>query len=173
MADQNFIARRAGKNKSRPFMLASTGAPDANRPVMTGPDGKLDPSVMPAGVGAATIAATTSEAIGAGKYVNFHNNAGVYSARLADNSNDRPAEAFALAAFGSAVAGVFYPLDSFNTALTGLTIGAEYWLGTAGGVISTPLDEVTEQGSNKISQYIGKAKSATELVTEDSPPVYL
>ena len=66
-----------------------------------------------------------------------------------------------------------YPLDGANAQLTGLTIGARYWLGTAGGVTATPLDETDVANVNKISQYLGVAKSTTELVTDDQGYVVL
>ena len=66
-----------------------------------------------------------------------------------------------------------YPLDGVNANLSGLTPGAEYWLGTAGAVTDTPLDENDVANANKISQYIGKAKSATELITTDDSYVVL
>ena len=64
-------------------------------------------------------------------------------------------------------------LMSLIFAATGLTIGARYWLGTAGGVTATPLDETSAANANKISQYLGVAKSATELVTDDDGYVVL
>ena len=66
-----------------------------------------------------------------------------------------------------------YPLDGTNAQLTGLTIGTRYWLGTAGAVTDTPLDETDTGNANKISQYLGVAKSATELVTDDDGYVVL
>lgn len=114
-----------------------------------------------------------SEAIGAGKFVNFHDNAGTFSVRLADNSNGRRADGFVTEAFASAAQATVYPLDGVNSALTGLTPGARYYLDTAGGVTATPLVETDALNANKISQYLGTAKSATELVTDDSDPVTL
>lgn len=52
--------------------------------------------------------------------------------------------------------------------------GAEYWLGTAGAVTDTPLDENNDvANANKISQYLGKGKSVTELITTDDSYVVL
>lgn len=173
MANKKFVIRDSGKFKQADFLVTSTGVGDANRPVSTGTDGKLDPSVMPTGIGAATIAATASETLGAGKLVNLWVNAGVFSARLADNSNGREANGYVKDAAASAAPATVYPLDSINTAVSGLTIGSRYWLGTAGGVIATPLDATDVANANKVCQYIGIAKSATELITEDSDPVIL
>jgi hypothetical protein len=66
-----------------------------------------------------------------------------------------------------------YPLDGINSNLSGLTPGVRYYLGTAGGVIATPLVETDAGNVGSISQYLGYAKSATELVTNDDGYVEL
>lgn len=170
---QGFLARVAGKTKQLLAVIVSAGAGDAGKIVGLGSDGRLDASVMPVGIGADTTQAVASEALGAGKFVQYHSNAGVFSARLADNSNGRQAEGFVLAAVASAAAATVYPLDGTNAQQTGLAIGSRYWLGTAGGVTDTPLVETDVANANKISQYLGVAKSATELVTDDDGYVVL
>lgn len=164
---QGFLARVAGKTKQVFAILASAGAGDSGKIPALDAAGRLDNSFMPLGIGAATNEAVASEALGAGKFVNFFNDGGVFSARLADNSNGRPAHGFVETAFSAAATATVYPLDGVNANLTGLTIGAEYWLGTAGGVISTALDPADVANVNKVCQSLGEAKSATELVTDD------
>lgn len=66
-----------------------------------------------------------------------------------------------------------HPLDSVNTALTGLTVGTTYYLGTAGGVLAAPLDATDVGNAGKIDQKLGMAKSTTELVTDDYDYVVL
>lgn len=170
---QGFLARVAGKTKQIFAIATSAGAGDAGKIPALGADGRLDASMMAAGTGSNTQTATASEAIGAGKFVNLYSNVGVFAMRLADNSNGREAHGFVLAAVSSSATGTVHPLDSVNSGLTGLTLGAPYWLGTAGGVISTALDETDVANVNKVSQYLGLAKSTTEIVTEDSSPVIL
>lgn len=155
------------------FLTISAGSADAGKGVATGADGRLDASLMPLGIGVSTISATATEAIGAGKFVNIYSNAGTLSMRLADNSNARAANGFVKDAVSNAAVGQVYRMDDVNAGLTGMTVGAPQWLGTAGGVISTALVETDVANANKISQYLGFAKSATELVTEDSDPVTL
>ena len=116
---------------------------------------------------------TASEAIGAGKFYNRFADAGVLKARLADNSNARPAHGFVREAIAADATGTGYPLDSVNTALTGLTLGARYYLGTAGGVLAAPLDATDAANAGKIDQKLGMAKSATELTTDDYDYVVL
>ncbi len=172
MAQQGFLARVAGRTKQVFALLTSAGAADAGKIPSLDASGKLDLSFMPSGIGPATVAATASEALAAGDFINFHANAGVFSMRKADNSNDRQAHGFVVSAYASAAAGVAYPLDAINSGRSGLTIGAAYWLGTAGGVTTTPPPETTSTAGT-LSQYLGVAKSATELVTDDSSPVIL
>lgn len=164
---QGFLARVAGKTKQIFAIVASTGAADAGKILATGPDGRLDNSFLPLGVGASTTTAVASESLSAGSFVNYFDNSGVFSVRLADNANGRQADGFVKETFGSATTATVYPLDGANTGVTGLTVGTRYWLGTAGGVISTPLDETDPANVNKISQYVGVAKSETEIVTDD------
>lgn len=170
---QGFLARVAGKTKQIFATVVSAGAGNAGNIVALDGSGRLDASVMPVGIGADTTQAVASEALGAGKFVNYHDNAGVFSARLADNSNGRQADGFVIEAFALAATATVYPLDGTNAALTGLTGSTRYWLGTAGGVTAAPLDETDTGNANKISQYLGVAKSATELVTDDDGYVVL
>nr|WP_279088476.1 hypothetical protein [Comamonas thiooxydans] len=164
---QGFLARVSGKTKQLFGLAVSAGAADAGKIVATGSDGRLDTSLMPVGIGANTIIVPASEAIGAGKFVNFYSNAGAMNVRLADNSNGRQADGYVKDAVANAAAATVYPLDTTNTALTGLTPGVRYWLGTAGGVIATALDSMDTANTGKICQELGVAKSATELVTDD------
>lgn len=170
---QGFLARVAGKTKQVFSILTSAGAGDSGKIPALDATGRLDNSFMPLGIGAATNEAVASEALGAGKFVNFFNNVGVFSVRLADNSNGRPAHGFVTEAVSAAATATVYPLDGVNAGLTGLTVGGEYWLGTAGGVISAALDPADAGNVNKVCQLLGEAKSATELVTEDNGYVIL
>lgn len=155
------------------FLTTSSGSADAGKPIAAGADGRIHESFMPLGIGAQTNEAVASEAIGAGKFVNFHDATGVFSMRLADNSNSRPAHGFVTEAVAEAATGTAYPIDGVNAELSGLAVAGHYWLGTAGGVIGTPLDETDAANAGKVLQYLGQAKSATELITSDSPPVTL
>lgn len=173
MATQGFLVRASGKTKQIRGTTTSAGAADAGKICALGGDGKLDMSMMPSGLGVDTQVLPASEALSAGNHVNIWSDGGTAKVRLADNSNGRPADGYVLSAVSSSANATVYPLDGTNSQLTGLTPGAEYWLGTAGGVTNTPLDETDVANANKISQYLGKAKSATELVTCDDGYVIL
>lgn len=170
---QGFLARVAGKTKQLFGLATSAGAADAGKIVATGPDGRLDLSLMPVGIGSNSTSCPASEALGAGKFVNFHANAGALNVRLADNSNGRQADGFVKDAVASNGTAVVSPLDSTNSGLTGLSPGARYWLGTAGGVITAALDPADVANAGKVCQELGTAKSATELVTDDLGHVVL
>ncbi|MCD5994138.1 hypothetical protein KDX38_11085 [Pseudomonas sp. CDFA 602] len=160
------LRRVNGQTQQYTPVVASAGAADAGKIPALGTDGKLDPSTYNAGSGVSTTPYPATEAIGAGKFVNIYPNAGVISIRLADNSNNRPAHGFVIAAVANAAQGSVYDLDATNTALSGLTVGSNYFLGTAGGVVTPALDATTAT-SGAIDQKLGFAKSATELKTDD------
>lgn len=166
------LRRRNGVNEQYTPLVQSAGAADAGKVPALGPDGKLDPSLYNAGMSEQTTMAVAFEALGAGKFVNLYSNVGVLTARLADNSNGRPAHGFVRTAVASAAQATVFPLDAINGALTGLTVGAPYFLGTAGGVITPALD-ASAAPTGTIDQKLGLAKSATELVTDDFDYVVL
>ncbi|MDY0071811.1 MAG: hypothetical protein RBR77_04095 [Thauera sp.] len=170
---QRFLARVSGETKQVEASVTSAGVSDAGKIPALDSSGKLDMSMMPAGIGADTQIIPASESLSAGNFVNIFSDSGDVKVRKADNSNGRPADGYVLDAVASAANATVYPLDGTNSELTGLTPGAKYWLGTAGGVTPTPLDETDAGNANKISQYLGKAKSATELITTDDGYVVL
>jgi len=171
MAAQGFLARVAGRTKQLFGIQSSAGAGDAGKLISADAGGKLDPSFLPTGIGANSVAVPSTEALSAGDFVNLFDNAGVLSMRLADNSNGREAWGYVKTSVSIAATGTAFRLNTVNANLTGLTAGDDYWLGTAGGVIDTPLDPAVDIGS--LDQYLGKAASATELVTAEYEPVTL
>lgn len=170
---QSFIARVGGKLKQIAAIVTSAGATDAGKIIATDASGKLDASFLPAGIGANQVVAPASEALSAGNFVNLHDDSGTLKARKADNSNNRPAHGYVEAAVTISSDATVKRLNTVNASLSGLTPGAEQWLGTAGGLIATPLDATDGANAGKACQYLGIAKSATELVTVEEAPVLL
>lgn len=168
---QGFLARVSGRIQQIFAITSSSGAGDADKIPALGSDGRLDQSMMPVGVGANVVVALASENLSAGRLVNLFYSSGQLRLRLADNSNSRAAWGYVKESVSSGDPGTAYRLNTVNASMTGLTPGADYWLGTAGGVISTPLDPETETG--KICQHVGMASSATELVTVEHSAIYL
>lgn len=160
------LRRNAGRTEQYTPVQQSTGMADAGKVPALNSEGKIDPSMYDAGADS-TMPVVTSEALGAGKFVNLWSDAGTLKARLADNSNNRPAHGFVKVAVGTAAEATVFPLDAINTALTGLTVGSVYFLGTAGGVITPALDATLVGNAGFIDQKLGIATSVTELDTDD------
>ena len=149
--------------------VTSAGAGNAGDIPALDPNGKLDVSLLPVGVGPDVKIILASENIGAGKYVNIYDNAGTANIRLADNSNSRQAHGFLKDAVTSGSSGTVY-FESANDDLSGLTAGQRQYLATAGGVTITP---PTVAGGAQISQLVGIAISATEINTDIEDEIIL
>ncbi|QVQ57099.1 hypothetical protein ELBI_94 [Anabaena phage Elbi] len=157
MSTNRFLSIVNGIQTLFTAIAASTGAGDASKIIMTDPTGKIDSTLMPSGIGAATKSILASEALVAGDFVNIYNNAGTINVRKADNSNNRPANGFVLSPFSSASNATVY-LQGENTARTGLTPGSVYFLSTAGGA---SLTAPTTTGT--IIQQLGYSTGATSI----------
>jgi hypothetical protein len=173
MAEKYLTLADDGLPKLKPGTVVSGGAANAGDIPAGDSSGRLDKSWMPVGVGADTFTAVASETLSAGDFVNTFSNSGVFSARKADNSNGRAAHGFVLAAASATQTATIYNLGEANTSLSSLAIGTQYFLGVAGGVIATPLDKDDPDNAGFLSQRLGFARSATELLTVQAPPVKL
>lgn len=169
MAAARYIALVAGKLKQIAGTVASAGAGDDGKLVALDAAGKLDPTVLPTGVGAETKLVLTSEALAAGDWVNVYDNAGTANVRKADASDPvKYANGFVLAAFGSAVNATVYT-EGINNQVSGQTAGIVYLSGaSAGAGITTP-----PTTAGHIVQQIGFALSATEVSFEPQLSVEL
>jgi hypothetical protein len=172
MADK-FLTRIQGRTELIDPVTTSTGASDAGRIPALGVTGQLDESMMPSGISAPTVTGSATESIAAGRFVNLFSNGGSLGVRLADNSNGRVANGFVKSAVVSGASAVVYSMGVLNSNLTGLTPGVTYFLGTAGGVLATPLDSSLVGNNNKVCQEIGIAVSATEMMTSSNSYVIL
>lgn len=160
MAANKYVALIAGKLKEVLGLVISTGVSDANKIVALDSTGKLDVSVLPVGVGPEVVVAASSENLVAGNFVNLYDNAGTINVRKADaTTNGKPAHGFVKANVTSPANATVYLLSNINDAVSGLTVGLDYWLHTTPGALTnTP-----PSASGNISQHIGIAKSATEI----------
>lgn len=148
-------------------LAVSTGAPDANKVIMTSSTGRLDSSLMPVGIGAETQVMVASESLIAGDFVNIFNNGGVPNARKADNSNGRSANGFVLEAVANAANATVY-LTGLNNARTGMIPGTAYFLGTSGGISTTP-PASTSIGA--IIQQLGVSANDTTIQFDYDAPI--
>lgn len=151
-------------------VVTSAGAGSAGAVPELDGAGKLAFNMMPAGIGADSIVAVASETLSAGDFVNLWNNASVLNVRKADGTAaGKPCDGFVSSAVTSG-ANATVNFEGQNNALSGLTIGARYYLSgaTAGAAVSVPVT-----GSGKVHQYLGKALSATNLTFEADDAITL
>jgi len=161
--------RTTGRIKEKEATTTSSGASDAGKIVALGGDGKLDASLLPAGLEANVITLTASENLSAGDFVNIFDDGGTVKVRKADASTNKPAHGYVLDSVtaGSSVTVYF---DGHNTGLTGLTPGAYYYLSASqpGGVSATP-----PTASGHLVQKVGIAISTTIIDVEIETPIEL
>ena len=131
MGTQKITARRTtGPGlKEVETVDASAGAGSSGAVVSLDDTGRLDQSMMPAGVGTDQFSLPASEALTAGDFVNAWDDAGTMKVRRADNSNGREADGYVLADVVSGATAVV-ELAIQNSELTGLTCGADHYRGT-------------------------------------------
>jgi hypothetical protein len=137
----------------------SAGAGDAGKLVALNSSGLIDVSMLPVAAGDGTLSIVASEGLSAGDFVNIYNNGGTINCRKADNSNGRKADGFVISAVISSASATIYGTSQINTALSGLTLGATYFLGTTGGVTAT----VPAAGADVLVQTLGTAHTTGAL----------
>lgn len=142
-------------------ITTSAGAGDANKIVQTDSSGKFDISLLPAGIGAEVSIVPSFENLTAGNFINLFSNAGTVNSRKADaTTNAKNAHGFTLATVTSPASSTIYGISTKNTALAALIPGADYWLATtAGGVTTT-----APQASGNYVQELGTTESTTAMV---------
>lgn len=150
-------------------IASSGGAGDANKIIATGSDGKIDPTLMPTGIGASTESIQASENLAAGDFVNLHDVSGSSRVRKADASNGRLAHGFVLAAATSGQNATVYQQGK-NTALSGLSAGQTRWLSASAAGTSTATPPST---AGQTLQVLGVCYSATMLLFEFNEPIQL
>lgn len=160
MAGDKFLFNNAGKAKEKAAVQSSAGAGNAGNIPALDSAGLLDISMMPVGVGAEVVVAASSENLAAGDFVNLYNNAGTTNVRKADaTTNAKPAHGFVLANVTSPANATVYLISAKNTAVTGLTVGSDYFLSTTPGTVTT----TAPSSAGNIVQFIGRAVLTTSL----------
>lgn len=157
MAAPRYLKNVSGKIKE--IVAAVSTAADSI--VATDGTGRIDVSMMPVGIAAEVLTMVTSENLTAGDFVNIYNNAGTITARKADaTTNTKPAHGFVLASTTSPASATIYMDSQTNTALTGLTLGSEYYLSTTPGAATA----TAPSASGNLVQPLGIADKTTEIV---------
>lgn len=147
----------------------SAGAGDSGKIVALDATGRINQNQMPTGIGADLKSLEASEALSAGDFVNVFDDAGTIKIRKADaTTSGKQADGFVKTSVTLGSNGDVY-FEGLNTALTGLTGGARYFLGTtAGGAVTTP-----PSSAGNVVQYLGRAVSTTELAFEANDGIVL
>lgn len=166
MATQQFLIRLNGETTQAAPITTTTGAADAGKIIATDASGRLALALLPEDIGTNKVTAKAGVALTAGKFVTLTNVSGVLTAVLATNAT-APADGFVTKAAAINETVDIFPMDRPNDALTGLTIGTRYFLGTGGDATATPLDEALPANKGKISQELGKALTTTTMYTSD------
>lgn len=170
MADKYIqFDRTSGLFVEKEATTTSAGAADAGKIIALNASGKLDNTMLPAGVGVESRTIVASEDLSAGDLVNIWNDAGTPKVRKADASNLRAAHGYVTEAVTSGSNATVY-FDGVISGLTGLTVGAYYYLSdsVAGGISATPPNT-----ANYYAQCVGYAVSDTELVFDPQMPIKL
>lgn len=168
MAGDKYLFNNAGVMTEKAAIQSSAGAGDAGKIPGLDASGRLDNSMMPAGIGADTASIATSESLAAGDFVNVYNDGGTAAVRKADATTvGKEAHGFVLAAFTHPTTATVY-FEGPNTAVTGRTPGVQYLSTSAGGSTVT-----APSGAGNVVQRIGVATSATSINFESGPLMVL
>lgn len=138
----------------------SAGAGDSGKIPALNASGVLDSTLFPAGIGTASQAFPTSEAITAGALVNLYLVSTTWTARNA-NSTDatKPAMGFVTSSTTSPANTTVYFPGQIVTGVSGLTPGPVFLSTTSGAVSST-----APSTAGNLVQQVGYALSATSFV---------
>lgn len=166
MAAPRFLNIITGKIQQ--VIAAVTSAP--NSIVATDTTGRIDISMLPVGVTAEVVNCPAFENLSAGQPVNLFLNAGALNARLANaTDSSKPMLGFTLANVTAPASATIYMIGATDTALSGLTIGTDYYLDvTAGTFTATP-----PATAGNIVQRVGTAVSATSLIFNNTTYIIL
>jgi len=166
MADK-FIFIDGNNKAEREATTSSTGVAEAGDIIALDPTGKIDPSLLPNGIGANVKMVVASEGLASGAFVNIYDNGGVENCRNADAvAPGKEASGFVLSAYSASDVAMVY-LDGTNNQLAGLTPGAAQFLDTTAGQAT----ETAPAATGNIWQVLGEAISATEISFKVGEPI--
>lgn len=149
---------------------SSAGEDDSDKLVKLDAQGKINDNMLPPGVGEDDFEAEASEALAAGDFINLFDDAGTLKMRKADASNGRRAHGFVVESVSSAATGTAFGGGYINDQLTGLTVGAVYYLSTTAGTVATT---GPAGAANHIHQEVGFAITTSSLYFFPKEPIEL
>lgn len=160
MAGQVFFGLVAGVKKWVTSIQTSAGAGDAGKIPALNASGVIDITMFPGGL-ANQIIAVASEDLPAGCPVNLFDATGTPKLRKADaTSAAKRCHGFTQTSFSTGATATAFR-DGEITGLTSLTDGAEYYLSTTAGAITTDVSGYTTSGM--LIQHLGVAHGTTIL----------
>lgn len=162
-----YLALTGGVITEENAINVSAGAADANKIPKLDAAGALPISMLPAGVGAETITATTSEALAAGDFVNLWNSTGLKARKADATVAGKEAHGFVLSAVASGAAATVYLPSQTNTSASGRTIGSRQFLSTTPGLAQ----ETAPAATGNVVQQLGVAYSATGVLFNPTQPI--
>jgi hypothetical protein len=164
MAGNFYLALDATTNLPKQVAATQTGSGSANagQIVALNSSGYVDTTLLPPGLGQASLSVVASEALAAGAIVSFWSNAGVVNVRNA-NATDatKLPQGFVTAAVASSATATVYFSGQLNSSASGLTIGAPVYLSTTSGAVTTTAPSAT---GNLVAMLAPTAYSTTEFV---------
>ena len=167
MAGEKFLQHNGSGGMTEVVAVQTGGAPSADKiPALDG-SGRLDASMMPAGIGADTAVIQASENLAAGDLVNIHNSGGARVRKADAATAGKEAHGFVTAGVTSGANATVY-FEGNNGQVTGLTPGVVYLSTTAGLATNT-----APSASGNVVQRVGLATAATSLNFESFPSVTL
>lgn len=169
MAAKKYLRFVAGRIKELAAIVTSAGAGNDGDLVALDATGKLDVSVLPAGVGQNSIAVNATEALAANDLVNVWDNAGTPGVRKADaTAEGKECNGFVKSAVANGASATVYLSGNTITGLSGLVAGRRYLSTTAGASTAT-----SPSATANVSQKIGDAFNATTIAFEPEEPITL
>ncbi len=151
-----------------PATDTSAGAADAGKIPALDSAGRLAQNMMPVGVTPDTLTANASGALSAGDFIYVTSGGLIARASAAPGGNETIGFVLAASTTGTPATAYF---EGRNTGLTGLTVGAKYYLSTTvpGGV-----QTAVPTGAGAFQQAVGRAISASTIAFEaDDQPITL
>lgn len=163
-----FLNREAsGRVAQLNTVQTSAGVADADKIPSLDSQGKLDQSMMPAGLGQNTVSGTAAGALAANDLVYITSSGTVSKASAAAVGTE--AIGFVKTSVANGAVATVFTSGNLITGLSGLTPGArQYMSATAGLITATPL---TTAGN--VHMCIGIATSATAVAFEPEEPITL
>ena len=144
--------------------ISSASVSDSGRLILTYTDGASADAGAVSYSPTAAIPVPASENLAAGALVNLYTASGVVTARNADasvSSGGKKVSGFVISAVASGGTAAVYR-TGLNTSVSNLSPGADYYLGTSPGTLTT----TPPSASGQTQQYVGVAISATSIDIE-------